>query len=155
MSKIADEVAGIAGPITEVQGLKLIDVEYIKEGSDWKLRVFVENPDGKLEIEDCEKVSKILSKELDRQDPIDKSYILEVSSPGLERPLKNVKDYRDNIGKFITITTYAPINNSKEFTGQLIKFKNNEANLKIDGKNKGVIKIPFSKIAHAHLAVDF
>ncbi|MCF8002510.1 MAG: ribosome maturation factor RimP [Halanaerobiales bacterium] len=155
MGKIADEVTGIAAPIVETQGLKLVDVEYIKEGSTWTLRIFIENPDGELKIEDCERISKILSDRLDKKDPIDESYLLEVSSPGLERPLNDLEDYEKHKGNLIKVKTYAPLNGTKEFIGKIIGIENNEVSLEREGKNKGVIKIPFTKIAHAHLTVDF
>ena len=152
MSTTTEIVAGIAEPIVLSQGLNLVDVDYNKEGSDWKLKVFIENKDGDLTLEHCEKVSKILSEELDRVDPITQSYILEVSSPGLERPLKKPEDYERFKGELIKVKTYGPIEGRKEFKGELILYENNIVKIK---EKEGVIKIPFNKIADAHLVVDF
>ena len=152
MNTTKEIVAGIAAPIVLSQGLNLVDVDYNKEGSDWKLKVFIENKDGDLTLEHCEKVSKILSEELDRVDPITQSYILEVSSPGLERPLKKPEDYERFKGELIKVKTYGPIEGRKEFKGELILYENNIVKIK---EKEGVIKIPFNKIADAHLVVDF
>src|SRR6056297_3326253 len=99
MSKIANKVFKLAEPLIEAQGLELVEVDYLKEGGDWVLRVFIENPGGDLTLSHCEKVSKTLSQQLDDLDPIEDSYLLEVSSPGLERPLKKSEDFKENIGK--------------------------------------------------------
>jgi len=154
MSKITDEVFKIAKPIVKANGLELIELDYLKEGSDWILKVFIDNPDGNLNLDHCEKVSKSLSQELDRCDPIDSSYLLEVSSPGLDRPLKSKKDYEKYIGENILITTYAPYQGSKEFEGKLIDFNDKNVIIKTSC-DKGVIEIPFSKIANAKLTIDF
>ena len=154
MSKIANEVFDIAKPIVKAQGLELIEVNYLKEGNDWVLRLFIENPEGDLNLSHCEGVSKALSQELDEIDPIEGSYLLEVSSPGLERPLKNSEDFKNHIGENIFVKTYAPFKGEKEFTGKLIAFE--DKNIKIKSEDKeGVIEIPFSKVANSHLTIDF
>ena len=152
MSKTTKDVAKIAEPIVLAQGLDLVDVEYNKEGSDWKLKVFIENLDGDLTLDHCENVSKLLSEELDREDPIAQSYILEVSSPGLERPLKKPEDYKRFLGELVKVKTYGPIGGKKEFEGELIYFEEDIVKIK---EEEGVIEIPFNKIADAHLTVDF
>ena len=152
MSKVVDIVKDLAEPLVKTEGLNLVDVDYQKEGSDWILRVFIENLDGELTLEHCENVSKLLSSELDRKDPIDKHYILEVSSPGIERPLKKKEDFIRFKGELIEVKTYAAIEGKKEFRGKLIDFK--DKTVIVDDK-KGVIEIPFNKIAHANLTFDF
>jgi len=151
MSKTVNIVKRLAEPIVKTEGLALVDVDYQKEGSDWVLRVFIENLDGELTLEHCENVSKSLSEKLDSEDPIDKHYILEVSSPGIERPLTNKEDYKRFKGELIEIKTYAAIDGKKEFKGILTDY--------IDGKvlidDEGVIEIPLSKIAHANLSFEF
>ena len=154
MSKTADRVMDIAEPLVEAQNLKLIEVDYLKEGDDWILRVFIENPNGDLKLEQCENVSRMLSQELDRIDPIDDSYILEVSSPGLERPLKTDQDFEKNIGEIIFIKTYAPFQGQKEFTGKLLNFSDESVKIQLEN-NEGVMEIPFSKIANSRLTIDF
>ncbi|HKL75738.1 MAG TPA: ribosome maturation factor RimP [Halanaerobiales bacterium] len=152
MSRVVDIVKELAEPLVKTEGLNLVDVDYQKEGSDWILRVFIENLDGELTLKNCEDISKLLSAELDRKDPIDKQYILEVSSPGIERPLVDKEDFLRFKGELIEVNTYAPIDDKKEFRGELINFEDNK--VIIDDK-KGVIEIPFNKIAHANLTFDF
>lgn len=153
MGKIADTVSSLAEPLVKAEGLSLVDVDYQKEGSDWFLRVFIENIEGELTLADCENVSKLLSDELDRKQPIEKHYILEVSSPGIERPLNKKEDYVRFKGELIEINTYGPIDGKKEFRGKLNDFKDNK--VIIDDAKEGVIEIPFNKIAHANLTFDF
>ena len=152
MSRVVDIVKELAEPLVKTEGLNLVDVDYQKEGSDWILRVFIENLDGELTLKNCEDISKLLSAELDRKDPIDKQYILEVSSPGIERPLVDKEDFLRFKGELIEVNTYAPIDDKKEFRGELINFEDNK--VIIDDK-KRVIEIPFNKIAHANLTFDF
>lgn len=154
MSKNSEIVKGIAEPIVQSQGLNLVDVEYVKEGSNWILRVFIENKGGDLKINHCETVSKILSKELDLIDPIKNSYILEVSSPGIERPLKTVADYERFTGELVKIKTYVAKNGKKEFIGKLENINNDIVKIKLK-EQKGVIEIPLGKIARANLTIDF
>ena len=92
-------------PIMEENGFELVDVEYVKEGSNWYLRAYIDKPGG-ITVNDCEVVSRRLSDILDEEDYIDDAYILEVSSPGLGRPLKKEKDYQRSLGKLIEIRTY-------------------------------------------------
>ncbi|MFW5998167.1 MAG: ribosome maturation factor RimP [Bacillota bacterium] len=154
MSKIADQVYNIAKPIIEANNLQLVEVDYLKEGDDWILRVFIENPEGELSLSHCETISRLLSQELDQIDPIEDSYVLEVSSPGIERPLKTETDFLNNIGKIIYVKTYAPFKGKKEFTGKLIGFENNKIKMEPED-DEGVIKIPFSKVAKSNLTIDF
>ena len=111
----------LISPIIEQTGFELVDVEYVKEGSDWYLRAYFDKPGG-ININDCEKVSRAFSDKLDEDDFIDGQYILEVSSPGLGRPLKKQKDFGRNLGKEIEFKSYKNINGSKEFSGILEKY---------------------------------
>ena len=105
-------------PILEQYQFELIDVEYVKEGSSWYLRAYIDK-EGGITINDCETVARQMNPILDELDYIDGSYTFEVSSPGLGRPLKKEKDYIRNLGKDIEIRTYRPIEHKKEFYGQL------------------------------------
>lgn len=111
-------------PIMEENGFELVDVEYVKEGSNWYLRAYIDKPGG-ITVNDCEVVSRRLSDILDEEDYIDDAYILEVSSPGLGRPLKKEKDYKRSLGKLIEIRTYRMIEKRKEFTGILKEYDEN------------------------------
>ena len=95
----------ILNPIMEELEFELVDVEYVKEGSMWYLRAYIDKPGG-ITVNDCEAVSRRLSDILDEKDFIEDSYVLEVSSPGLGRPLKKEKDYKRNLGKEVEIRTY-------------------------------------------------
>lgn len=108
-------------PVIEAEGFELVDVEYVKEGSNWYLRTYIDKPGG-ITIDDCEIVSRALSAILDKEDYIKEAYILEVSSPGLLRPLKKEKDFVRNTGKEIEIRTYKMIDKQKEFVGVLKAF---------------------------------
>lgn len=105
-------------PIVEEKGFELVDVEYVKEGSNWYLRAYIDKPGG-ININDLESVSRILSDDLDKEDFISDAYILEVSSPGLGRPIKKEKDFQRNMGKEIEIHLYRAIDGSKKYVGLL------------------------------------
>ncbi|WP_089858510.1 ribosome maturation factor RimP [Halanaerobium salsuginis] len=152
LGRVAEIVTDYVLPIAHTEDLNLIDVEFIKEGSDWILRIFLENQAGDLTIEECEKVSRALSAVLDEEDPIDKSYILEVSSPGLERPLKTEADFERFQGELIAVTTYAKIKGEKEFVGILEAYQNNEILLKL--KTDKTVKIKKDLIARANLTFE-
>lgn len=108
-------------PIAEANHVDIYDIEYVKEGSDWYLRCYIDKEEG-VNINDCEAVSRALSDELDRTDFIEDAYILEVSSPGLGRALKKDKHFEKSLGMEVDLKTYKPINGSKEFTGILKAF---------------------------------
>lgn len=108
----------LLSPIMEANGFELVDVEYVKEGSNWYLRAYIDKPGG-ITIDDCELVSRAFSELLDKEDFIEDSYIMEVSSPGLLRPLKKDKDFNRYIGKAIELKTYRMIDKSKDFEGIL------------------------------------
>ena len=152
LGKVADTVTDFVLPIAHSEDLNLIDVEFLKEGSDWVLRIFLENEDGDLTIEECEKVSRSLSMILDEEDPIDKSYILEVSSPGLERPLKTEEDFERFKGELIAVKTFKKINGQKEFIGTLKNFETEEITLIL--KDDQEITIDYSLVARANLTFE-
>lgn len=111
-------------PIVSENEFELVDVEYVKEGSDWYLRAYIDKPGG-INIDDCEKVSRAFSDKLDEADFIADAYILEVSSPGLGRPIKKDKDMTRNIGKKIEFKSFKNIDGQKEFSGILTGFDEN------------------------------
>lgn len=155
MSKVTDIVEELAAPILEEMQLELVDIEYVKEGKNWFLRLFIDKVNG-VDIEECGVVSEQLGEKLDELDPIPHNYFLEVSSPGAERPLKKAEDIAKAIGKQVNVKTYEPIDGEKEFEGKLIEF--NGETLKIDVLIKTRTKtfeIPFEKVAKARLAVVF
>ena len=142
----------ILNPIVEEYGFELVDVEYVKEGSTWYLRAYIDKPGG-ICIDDCEAVSRRLSDILDEKDYIDDAYILEVSSPGLGRPLRKEKDFRRSLGEEVEVRTYRMIEKQKEFTGILKDYDEKTVTIELDG---GTVRIfEKSDIALIRLAFDF
>ena len=138
-------------PIVAEHDFELVDVEYVKEGSNFYLRAYIDKPEG-ITVDDCEVVSRTFSQKLDEEDFIDEAYIMEVSSPGLGRPLKKEKDYKRSMGKELEIRTYRAINKEKEFYGILKEY--NESSVTIDREGT---EMTFQKsdIALIRLAFDF
>ncbi|SHE60968.1 MULTISPECIES: ribosome maturation factor RimP [Thermoanaerobacter] len=135
MSKIEQIAKDLVMPILEKNNFELVDVEYKKEGSHWYLRVYIDK-EGGITLDDCQLVSEYLSDRLDEADPIEHSYILEVSSPGLDRPLKKPRDFERNIGKEIEISLYSPIDKRKKFEGELIEFTGDKIIILYNGERK-------------------
>ncbi|MEK3886938.1 ribosome maturation factor RimP [Bacillus sp. FSL K6-3431] len=155
MSKVTSIVEELTIPILEDLNLELVDIEYVKEGKNWFLRLFIDKENG-VDIEECGIVSERLSEQLDELDPIPHNYFLEVSSPGAERPLKKEADFLKAIDKNVNIKTYEPIDGEKVFEGRLISY--NEGILIIEVKIKTrtmTVEIPFDKVAKARLAIIF
>ena len=138
-------------PIVEKYGFELVDVEYVKEGRNFYLRAYVDKPGG-ITVEDCETVSREFSDKLDEADFIDEAYIMEVSSPGLGRPLKKEKDFKRSMGEEVEIRTYRPINREKEFYGVLTAYDENSVTIDCEGEEKIFQK---ADIALIRLAFDF
>ena len=156
MSKITEQIEKIAQPITSELALELVDVEFLKEGRNWFLRVYVDNPEAPIDIDQCALVSEKLSEILDQLDPIEQNYFLEVSSPGAERPLKKEKDFEKAMGKFIYIKTYEPVEDAKEFEGYLKSYDDEQVEIEIKIKTRRkLITIAKEKIAVIRLAIDF
>lgn len=141
----------LVAPIVEKYGFELVDVEYVKEGGNFYLRAYVDKPGG-ITVEDCETVSREFSDKLDEADFIDEAYIMEVSSPGLGRPLKKEKDFKRSMGEEVEIRTYRPINREKEFYGILTAYDENSVTIDCEGEEKTFQK---TDIALIRLAFDF
>mgnify|MGYP001226910803 FL=1 len=139
-------------PILAENHFDLYDVEYVKEGGNWYLRVYIDK-EGGINVNDCELVSRALSEALDRDDFIPDSYILEVSSPGLGRQLKKDKHFEKSIGEEVEIKLYKPINKQKVWVGILISY--DEDNLRIQLENETVMDIFRKDIALVRLTIDF
>lgn len=156
MSKKVTELAEeLVTPILDDMNLELVDIEYVKEGKNWFLRVYIDQDNG-IDIEECGKVSERLSEKLDALDPIPQAYFLEVSSPGVERPLKKDKDFEKAVGKNVFVKLYEPIDGEKAYEGELAAFDGNELQIKVKVKTKTkIIIVPYDKVASARLAVSF
>ena len=118
---IALTVTELAEPICQQLGVALYDVEYVKEGGQWYLRIFIDSPEG-IDINQCEAVSRMLDPALDKADPIKDAYYLEVSSVGMDRQIKKEKDFHYFMGEMIEVKLYKPFEGQKEFVGRLIDF---------------------------------
>ena len=139
-------------PMVESRGFELVDVEYVKEGGNWYLRAYIDK-EGGFTVDDCELVSRQLGEWLDREDFIDDSYILEVSSPGLGRPLKKEKDFKRSLGEQVEVRLYRAVDRQKEFTGALAAYDEDTVTLRFeDGTETSFEK---KDIALIRLAFDF
>ncbi len=138
-------------PIAEANSVNIYDVEYVKEGSDYYLRAYIDKPEG-VNIQDCENVSRRLSDELDREDFIRDAYILEVSSPGLGRTLKKDKHLQASIGQDVEIKLFRPVDKCRVFCGVLEGFDAEQVTLR-NGDTAIILKR--TDIAVIRLAIDF
>ena len=139
-------------PVLEQHQFELVDVEYVREVGVWYLRCYIDK-EGGITVDDCELISRLLGEWLDKEDFIEDSYILEVSSPGLGRPLKKEKDFARSIGKDVEIRLYKAIDKQKESTGTLTSYDADSVTLTMeDGSERTFEK---SGIALIRLAFDF
>jgi ribosome maturation factor RimP len=148
--QIEDLIEREVAQIIQQTPLELVDVEYTKD-RDWYLRVFLDKPGG-LEVEDCQWVSDQLGKRLDELDPIKESYIMEVSSPGLDRPLKKDRDFVRHIGDKVEIHTFTPVNGQKTIVGKLLGLENNAIQVDIGG---AALTVPRDQTSQVRLYIDF
>lgn len=139
-------------PVMEANHFELVDVEYVKEAGNWYLRAYIDK-EGGITIDDCELVSRWLSDKLDELDFIDDSYILEVSSPGLGRPLKKEKDFARSIGEEVEIRLFRPLNRLKEYRGLLREYDKDTVTIELE--DGALLNISRGDIALIRLAFDF
>ncbi len=138
-------------PIVADAGVEIYDVEYVKEGSDWYLRVYIDKPEG-VNINDCEVVNRALSAKMDELDFIDDAYILEVSSPGLGRALKKERHFEKSIGQEVEVKTYKAIDKEKQFVGILQSYKDGVITIQTEKKE---MKFEKADVASVRLTFDF
>lgn len=141
----------ILEPIVAENNFEIVDVEFVKEGSEYYLRAYIDKPGG-INIKDCELVSRALSEKLDEKDYIPEAYILEVSSPGLLRPIKKDKDFDRNLEKEVEVNLYKPVNKEKHFRGILKSYSKDTVVLEINSEN---VEFPRDGIALIRPALDF
>ena len=139
-------------PLLEKNQFELVDVEYVREAGIWYLRAYIDK-EGGITVDDCEVVSRRLSDILDEKDYIEEAYILEVSSPGLGRPLKKEKDFKRSLGEEVDVRTYRMIEKQKEFTGLLKDY--DDATVTIEMEDGTLKTFEKSDIALIRLAFDF
>lgn len=139
-------------PMMEEHHFELVDVEFVKEAGTWYLRAYIDKPGG-ITIDDCEVISRALSDLLDEENFIEETYILEVSSPGLGRPLKKDKDFIRSLGESVEVRLFRAVEKQKEFTGTLKAWDKDTVTLEFE--DKAVLTIERANIALIRLAFDF
>ncbi len=139
-------------PILDANGFELVDVEFVKEGGNRYLRAYIDKPGG-ITIDDCEVVSRSLSDRLDQEDFIEEAYILEVSSPGLGRPLKKERDFARSLGEEVEIHCFRAVDGRKEFDGILKAYDTGTVTIEENGDTERILER--SNIALIRLAFDF
>ena len=149
---IEKKVEELLLPLTEEAGFDLVDVEYVKEGSNWYLRVFLDR-DGGITIDDCEWVSRALEKRLDQDDPIETAYVLEVSSPGLDRQLKKDKDFVRYAGSLVDVKLYQEQDGARTWQGTLRGWE--DGVLVIEAEDGKPLRFLRKDVASVRLAVVF
>ena len=149
---VVDIVEEIALPFLAEKKLELVEIEFVKEGQYRYLRVYLDKEDG-LSLDDCQEVSQYLSERLDQLDPIKENYFLEVSSPGVERPLKKDKDFEKYKGRLIEARLYHTLNGEKAINGKLLGLKDNK--IVIDRETKGIIEVAKDKVSLVKLLINF
>lgn len=157
MSTVVETVHDLIVPILDQHHFELVDIEFVKEGSSWYLRVFIDKPNG-IDLEDCALVNDALSEKLDSidPDPIPQAYFLDVSSPGAERPLKKEADFQKALGEYIHISLYQAVDGEKIYQGTLKALDNDTLTLVIKIKTRQK-EVTFNRkeIAKARLAIEF
>ena len=147
--RIEEAVEAIVQEIVQDSDLEVVDVEYVKE-RDWYLRIYLDK-EGGIEIDDCQRISEALEQILDEKDLLKDAYILEVSSPGLDRVLKKVRDFEREQGKDVEVTFYAPVDGKKTWVGTLTGYDREKNAIVLDGEKE----LPLEKTAQVRLHIDF
>lgn len=150
-NNVARTVAELVAPLVEACGIELVEVDYVKEGGRWFLRILIDKPGG-IMVEDCELISRRIDPVLDTHDPVPHAYTLEVSSPGVDRPLNKLADYQRFAGERIRLTTFVPMDGQRRFIGILGPANEHFITLDVDGKQ---VVIPMEQVASARLAFQF
>jgi ribosome maturation factor RimP len=148
--EIVDRVSAIADPIFSNEGMELVEIEYRRESKGWVLRLYIDK-EGGVTLDDCTRISQEVGRSLDVEDFISTPYTLEVSSPGLARPLKKEKDFMKYRNHMIKVKTIDPIENRRQFKGKLLGITENRIEIAMDG---GVFQILLSNVAKANLEID-
>ncbi len=152
MSKeIIDRVESLADPILRNEGMELVETEYRREARGWVLRLYIDKDRG-VTLDDCARLSQEIGRVLDIEDVISVPYTLEVSSPGLRRPLRKEKDFVKYRDRTIRVKTFTPVGNRRQFKGKLLDMAGDSIEIAMEGE---VFRIPLSNVAKANLEIDF
>jgi ribosome maturation factor RimP len=148
---VLEEIRQAAEPVIQSQGMELVDVEYQREAPGWVLRIYIDRAGG-VNIDDCAEVSRELGTILEVRDLIPNSHLLEVSSPGLTRPLKKLEEFQKYRNCLVKIKTFAPVEGRRNFKGKLLGVEGDLVQVEVDGRSYG---IPQRSIAKANLEIEF
>jgi len=151
---VLETVRGIALRVTGGRGFELTDVEVKRNKGGHLVRLFVDK-EGGIGLEELQSVSEEVAAILDAEDPIPASYTLEVSSPGLDRPLRNEGEYRRSVGKLVKLSSYEPVEGRRHWTGRLTAVEDGIVGLTLEKEGGKACRIPLAKIAHGRLEVEF
>jgi ribosome maturation factor RimP len=154
VESVGEQVRAVAQRVTEGRGYELTDVEVKRDRSGYVVRLFVDK-DGGIGLDDLQSVSEEVAAILDAEDPIPATYTLEVSSPGLDRPLRTENDYLKAVGKLVKVSSYDTVEGRRHWTGRLTAFDGGVLSLTLEKEGGSVARIPFDKIAHGRLEVEF
>lgn len=149
-NRIEKQIWALAEPLAAGLGLELVDVEYLKEAGNWYLRIYIDR-EPPVDHDCCQALSELISAALDHGDPIEQSYFLEVSSPGLNRPLKRESDFARFAGREVCLTLYAPWEGQKQYKGILRGLSGEAVMIERDG---ATLLVPRDQVARARLAID-
>lgn len=149
--KIIEKIEKIVTPVVNEMGLSLVDIEYMQDGGYWYVRIYVENLNGEITLEECAAISGKIDEDVDKL--IEQRFFLEVSSPGIERPLKKIEDFIGFKGEKIKVSLKHKINDKKSFEGIITECKDNIIFLEIEEEN--IVEIPFSEVKKANIIYEF
>lgn len=150
-------VGDIVKPIAEEKGFRVVDIEYVKEGKNWFLRIYIDKPGG-VDLNDCAMFNELVSEQMDARepDPIPYAYYLEVSSPGAERPLKTEEDFELAVGRYIHVSLFEPVEKNNVYEGTLKELTDDNMVLSVKDKNKTKdVELNRTNISKARLAIEF
>lgn len=149
--QIVEKIEAIVTPVVEEMGLSLVDVEYMQDGGYWYVRIYVENLDGEITLEECAAISGKIDEDVDKL--IDQRFFLEVSSPGIERPLKKIEDFIRFQGEKVKVSLKHKVEDNKNFEGIIVNCENGVIFLRLEEEK--VLEIPFAEIRKANLVYEF
>lgn len=149
--KIIEKIEKIVTPVVNEMGLSLVDIEYMQDGGYWYVRIYVENLNGEITLEECAAISGKIDEDVDKL--IEQRFFLEVSSPGIERPLKKIEDFIRFKGEKIKVSLKHKINDKKSFEGIITECKDNIIFLEIEEEN--IVEIPFLEVKKANIIYEF
>lgn len=147
---VMEKLWELASPVASEFGLDVVDVEYLQDGGYWYVRIYIEKPDAEITLVDCANVSNRIEEEVDAL--IDRKFFLEVSSPGIERPLKSEKDFIRFVGEKARLILKHKLEDSRNWTGEISSYENGTIYLSVEGKK---LEIPFNEVKKANLVFEF